>query len=404
MARIYVDNGININPLWYGSIAVSPDGVNWETFYKGTLSVHPVLKGSGTTNPPGVLGESGALVQTRIYLRDFTGYRTIDFECDDVVNQPAWNGRTPAALQQAVDDITEWIGEISAPDGGLANQQEFMEVLIQDANGDLFFMVRTLDESTGVYTVTYINADGTAAVPVAPVTPYGGQSAGTHAEDTPHTTGDFGVQMLAVRNDAAAAVLSGTDGDYTPIAVDDNGRVFVYQDQAIAAGENHIGAVGGNTVWVSSTITMSVAGAYASGDYMGTTTTPQSFSGATRIATGSGIIKSLVISDKIATANVAMELWLFRATFTAPTDNDPWAISDTEMLDVIGIIPINATTNSTKPGWFTSSNNQIFIDDTLSIPFKLSSGSSIYYALVSRGVTPAFTSADLTINLGILQD
>ncbi len=45
-------------------------------------------------------------------------------------------------------------------------------------------------------------------------------------EDTPAATGDVGVQMLAVRNDAAAAALTGTDGDYSPIAVDDNGRVY----------------------------------------------------------------------------------------------------------------------------------------------------------------------------------
>jgi len=278
MARIYVDNGININPLWYGCIAVSPDGVNWETISKSTLSVHPVLKGSNTTNPAGVLGNSGAPVQTRIYLRDFTGYKTIDFECNDVFNQPGWNGLTPAALQQAVSDITEWIGE----------------------------------PSTSTTSIT--------------------------------------------------------------------------------------GNVGGFTATTSSNIVMSAAGAYATGDYMGTSTTPQSFSGAARTSGGSGIIKSLTISDKIVTANVDMELWLFRATFTAPTDNAAWAISDTEMLDVVGIVPISPA------GWSASSNNQVYHDYSLSIPFDLSAGTSLYYALVSRGVTPAFTSLDLTLMLGILQD
>jgi hypothetical protein len=46
------------------------------------------------------------------------------------------------------------------------------------------------------------------------------------AEDAAHTSGDLGMQALAVRNDALAA-RSGTDGDYTPIAVDSAGVVKV---------------------------------------------------------------------------------------------------------------------------------------------------------------------------------
>lgn len=162
-------------------------------------------------------------------------------------------------------------------------------------------------------------------------------------------------------------------------------------------GENHIGSVGGNTAIVTSTVTMSVAGSYSTGDYMGTSTSPQAFSGAVRLSNGTGIIKSIFISDKITTANVAMELWLFTQTFVAPTDNAAWAISDTEALSVLGVIPISTT------GWYASSNNQIYFDGTLSIPIK-PSATSLYYALVARGTTPAFTSLDLTIGLGILQD
>ncbi len=44
------------------------------------------------------------------------------------------------------------------------------------------------------------------------------------AEDASHTSGDAGVAMLAVRRDTAA-VGSGTDGDYSTVNVDANGRV-----------------------------------------------------------------------------------------------------------------------------------------------------------------------------------
>jgi len=173
-----------------------------------------------------------------------------------------------------------------------------------------------------------------------------------------------------------------------------NGALNVH----LEAGEEHVGAMGGNTTVVSSTLVMSAAGAYATGDYMGTTTTPQSFSGAARVSGGTGIIKSILISDKILTANVAMELWILDRTFVAPTDNTAWDLSDPNMLFVQAVIPISTSS------WYASSAGQVYNDNTLSIPFKISTGTGLFYALVARGTTPAFTSADLTISLGILQD
>lgn len=46
----------------------------------------------------------------------------------------------------------------------------------------------------------------------------------TFAEDTAHTTGDFGTMPLAVRNDAGTA-LAGTDGDYIPLSTDATGNL-----------------------------------------------------------------------------------------------------------------------------------------------------------------------------------
>jgi len=75
------------------------------------------------------------------------------------------------------------------------------------------------------------------------------------------------------------------------------------------------------------------------------------------------------------------------------------------MLFVQTVIPIGTTVNPTSgPGWFSSSAGQVYIDGTLSIPIKPSTGTSIFYALVARGTTPSFTSSDLTVTLGILQD
>lgn len=55
------------------------------------------------------------------------------------------------------------------------------------------------------------------------------------AEDEVHTTGDTGVMMLGVRNDANGN-LSGTDGDYTPPAVNTRGGVRTDGDWALFTG------------------------------------------------------------------------------------------------------------------------------------------------------------------------
>lgn len=159
------------------------------------------------------------------------------------------------------------------------------------------------------------------------------------------------------------------------------------------------GNVGGFTTLVQSNVVMSVAGAYASGDYMGQSTTPQSFTSVTRTAGGgTGIIKSILIADKITNTNVAMELWILDRTFTAPTDNAAWDLSDANMLFVQAVIPISIG------NWFASSAGQVYCDATLYYPIKPNASNTLYYALVARGVTPAFTSLDLTITLGIQED
>lgn len=48
----------------------------------------------------------------------------------------------------------------------------------------------------------------------------------TFAEDTAHTTGDFGIMGLAVRNDAGTSLVS-ADGDYSPLSVDSAGNLRV---------------------------------------------------------------------------------------------------------------------------------------------------------------------------------
>lgn len=68
------------------------------------------------------------------------------------------------------------------------------------------------------------NAAGNVCIRVVPTDASGADM--LKVEDTAHTSGDPGIQMLAVRNDTLAA-LAGTDGDYAPLQVDASGALFV---------------------------------------------------------------------------------------------------------------------------------------------------------------------------------
>lgn len=101
---MYVDDGVNINASWTEHIAVSADNVNWELVNKKGLSILPRFL--ITQNKGAVVNN---IADTRICLKSESGMVKVDFECDKIINQPTWNGRTKATLQAAVSDIAGWL-------------------------------------------------------------------------------------------------------------------------------------------------------------------------------------------------------------------------------------------------------------------------------------------------------
>lgn len=167
---------------------------------------------------------------------------------------------------------------------------------------------------------------------------------------------------------------------------------------SLAAGEAVIGKTVGVSTLVTSAVVFTDTNARATGDYCGTDTTPQAFLLASRVSGNCAVVKSIRITDYTTTAAVALELWLFSATFTAPADNAAWAITDAEAVTCLGVIPISTSK------WYASSNNKVYSDDTLGLVIK-PGVTSLFYAIVARGTTPAWTTAaGLNIGLGILQD
>lgn len=125
---------------------------------------------------------------------------------------------------------------------------------IADAGGSITvdavdFDIRNLDCLTDSITVCQGTIPWTVAV--SGTTPF--SAAFEYAEDSPHVSGDIGAFVLAVRNDGAATVLTDTNGDYSPIAVTDNGQVYVIGNytpsDAQANPTDLIGTESFNMVW-----------------------------------------------------------------------------------------------------------------------------------------------------------
>jgi len=76
--------------------------------------------------------------------------------------------------------------------------------------------------------VNIAEVGGTAIGNSVPVTIVGGGGGGgtEFAEDSAHTTGDLGTQILAVRNDGGGSLVD-TDGDYASLQLDSQGRLRV---------------------------------------------------------------------------------------------------------------------------------------------------------------------------------
>ena len=72
------------------------------------------------------------------------------------------------------------------------------------------------------------------------------------AEDAGHTTGDVGIQSLAVRKNVAAA-LAGADADYTPLISDDVGAAWVHANDGTVAIKGNVVVGNNGTVSITGT-------------------------------------------------------------------------------------------------------------------------------------------------------
>lgn len=94
-----------------------------------------------------------------------------------------------------------------------------------------------------------ITVDGTVSISgnvnvTQGTSPWVVQAGAEKAEDSAHASGDIGNFMLAVRNDGGATSLTSANGDYSPIAVDEFGRMLTVTSLASAHAEDSAHASG----------------------------------------------------------------------------------------------------------------------------------------------------------------
>lgn len=174
----------------------------------------------------------------------------------------------------------------------------------------------------------------------------------------------------------------------------------------LAAGENHVGAVGGATVEATGTFTRpNDSNAYAANDAVTTATSgalPCTVANAARVAAGSGVIMSArVVKSTNAAAASGLRLWLYNTVpGSAIADNAAFTIASAAKATRLGYIDLTTVVVGSDCVEFTGNSGSF----SNGVPFKLPSGRDIGAIIQTLGAfTPAALEV-LDIYLNILQD
>jgi hypothetical protein len=237
-----------------------------------------------------------------------------------------------------------------------------------------------------------IGVDNAGRIGINLLTPGVGAGHLGKAEDAVHSNADTGVMALAVRRDTAASS-SATDGDYVTVNTDATGRLWTHAG-AIDAGETHIGEVGGNTAIIRLNPTIT-AGAYSANDVVGGEIT---LTGAMRTSGGSGILQSLTVHDADS-ESAALEFYFFdSAPGAAIADNGAFSWNATDEDKYLGMVSVLTGDYITRGGdVFATIRN-------IGLPVVATGSADLFLYIVLTGA-PTFTAtSDLTFTFGFLRD
>lgn len=173
------------------------------------------------------------------------------------------------------------------------------------------------------------------------------------------------------------------DGSYTP-----------YVEASLSASEAHLGEVGGNSLVVTVTPTIT-AGAYHANDICGGI---QTIANASRVSGKPTILQSLVLSD-LAMQSAAFTIFLFSANpgTGTYTDNAECDIDDTDLGLCVGAI------SSSDGQWLNGKDNGIFVINNIGL--IMTPAITSLFAIVKLIGAPTFAStSDLKFKYGFFRE
>ncbi len=144
----------------------------------------------------------------------------------------------------------------------------------------------------------------------------------------------------------------------------------------------------------SQTPTVTASAAYAAGNAVGGLLT---FANVARAPGLGGIVQSVILKDKAA-QNVPYDLFLFDAPPTAPTDKTAVALSAADLARCIGVVPLSGA------AFGAASTMGVLMAAGLGLACKLTSGTTIYGILVTRGTPTYASTSDVSVDLVALPD
>lgn len=109
MAKLYIANGVDINPQWTKSIVVSPDQRNWTHIIKNSISrITGVRVEEALPNTP-------TEFKTRIRIMGNDGQLQLTFDTQRAAEgsgdgeHTGWQDGSEAQMQVAISEITTWL-------------------------------------------------------------------------------------------------------------------------------------------------------------------------------------------------------------------------------------------------------------------------------------------------------
>ncbi len=168
----------------------------------------------------------------------------------------------------------------------------------------------------------------------------------------------------------------------------------------VSAGEAHVGEVGANQFTITVAQTVTASSAYASGNAVGGLLT---FANAARVSGSagapgtSGMVQSVLENTKSAQTS-ASDLVVFSANPSGSTctDKTAFSVAAADFDKIVGIVHITDWTSLGTPSAGQAQNQ--------AMPYALSSATSLYGCLVTRG-TPTFSATtDVSLTVRVVRN